>query len=198
MVLEIKEPDMNCYPFRRRRLYLAITVPYLAVLVSVFLFLLLAAENRKRHGNSSIIGILFLAFYLGMCYFQSYCCACLECPYVGEFCPAIAGIYPANLIARARFGDGGGLIRSRRKLKNQASMAGACWGCMMVLPLYHLGKRNTILAAGYALAHGLYYICQGLLVCPACSIRDTCPGGALQAMVLDRRGQANPPTGPVE
>lgn len=193
MVLEIKEPDMSCYPYRRKGLYLAIVIPYLAVLTSVFFFLLF----KKRHGEKAVVGqkdkmrfvpgLVYLAFYLGMCYFQAYCCACQECPYIGEFCPAIAGIYPANILARMKYGDREKIkemIKSEKKLKTDAALATICWGGIMVFPLYWLAKRSALLAAGYVFVHAVYYLFHGLIICPVCAIRDTCPGGQLQARVL--------------
>lgn len=190
MVLEIKEPDISCYPFRRKGLYFAIVIPYLAVLVSVFFFLLSGKDpESKRTMIRSAPALAYLALYLGMCYFQAYCCACQECPYIGEFCPAIAGIYPANILTKIKYGDREmirAMDKSEKKLKNQASLTGICWGGIMVLPLPWLTKRSVLLAVAYVLVQAVYYLFQGLMICPVCSIRDTCPGGTLQAIVLEK------------
>jgi hypothetical protein len=184
--MEIKQPDRSCYPFARRGLYLAIVIPYLAVLVAVLLFLLL---GKTRDGGARRLrlfpAMIFVALYVGLCHFQSYCCACLECPYVGEFCPAIAGIYPANVIAGARYRESG-VVRSERKLEEQAALAGACWGAMMLFPLPWLARKRRSYALGYLAAHAVYYMFHGLAICPACSIRESCPGGKLQTVVLGR------------
>ena len=192
MVLEIKKPDMSCYPFRRKGIYLAIVLPYLAVLISVFFFLLLKKEPIRRAavGRRSrtrlVPGLVYLSLYLGMCYFQAYCCACQECPYVGEFCPAIAGIYPGNILARVKYGKG--IVKSEKRLRANASLASACWGGLMLFPLPWLAKRSVSYAVGYSLVHAVYYLFHGLAVCPVCAIRDTCPGGMLQARVLGEIG----------
>lgn len=191
MVLEIREPDMSCYPYRRKGLYLAIVLPYLAVLVSVLFHLLFGrrqgepgmAGERERTG--SVCGMVYLGLYLGMCYFQAYCCACQECPYIGEFCPAIAGIYPGNMLAKIKYANDG-IVKSERALRTNATLASACWVGIMVLPIRRLAKRSTVLAVGYALVHAAYYLFHGLTVCPVCAVRDTCPGGMLQARVLNR------------
>jgi hypothetical protein len=122
-----------------------------------------------------------------MCYFQAYCCACQECPYIGEFCPAITGIYPANILARMKYGDKEelrGMVKSERKLETDATLAAICMGGTIVFPLYWLAKRSAFLAAGYIFVSAVYYLFHFLGVCPVCAIRDTCPGGQLQAIVL--------------
>ena len=187
MVLDIKEPDMSCYPYRRKGLYMLIAIPYVAVLVSVFLYLLTKKEPGSRVGRRLAPALVYLSFYLGMCYFQAYCCACQECPYIGEFCPAIAGIYPANILARNKYGDREEIRemeKSQRRLRVNAALATLCWGGIMVFPLRRLAKRGASLAAGYLFVHAVYYLFHGLTICPACAIRDTCPGGQLQARVL--------------
>ena len=187
MVLDIKEPDMSCYPYRRKGLYLLIAIPYVAVLASVFLYLLLRKEPGRKDGRSLVPAMVYLSFYLGMCYFQAYCCACQECPYIGEFCPAIAGIYPANILARMKYGNREAIKemeKSQRRLKRDAALATICWGGIMVFPLHRLAKRSALFAAGYLFVHAVYYLFHGLMICPVCAIRDTCPGGQLQARVL--------------
>lgn len=183
MVLEIEEPDMSLYPFRRMGAYLLIVVPYAILMAAAFVFLLLEGVGGKagrKKPASALPALVYLAFYLGMCYFQAYCCRCQECPYVGEKCPAIAGIYPANLLAGFLYGES--TAKSERRLRAYATLAGLCWGGIIVFPLYRLAKRNRALAAGYLAAHAVYYSLHGLLICPACAIKDTCPGGTLQRM----------------
>jgi hypothetical protein len=191
VALETAGPDMSCYPFRRKKLYLAIVIPYVAVLAAVFFYLLVSKDpggrSAARTGRCYLRGLTYLAFYLGMCYFQAYCCACQECPYIGEFCPALAGIYPANILARMKYGKKGA-IKSEEAFKANATAAAFCWGGMMLFPLPRLARRSAVLAAAYLLVHALYYLAHGLILCPVCSIRDTCPGGMLQSMVLKQEG----------
>jgi len=183
---------MSCYPFTRRKLYLAIVIPYVAVLAAVFFYLLAGKGRREREesagaGRRFLPGLTFLALYLGMCYFQAYCCACQDCPYIGEFCPALAGIYPANILARMKYGDKG-VVKSEESFKANATAAAFCWGGMMLFPLPRLARRSAILAAAYVSVHAVYYLLHGLTLCPVCAIRDTCPGGKLQSIVLKREG----------
>jgi len=191
--LETAKPDMSCYPFKRKKLYLAIVIPYVAVLAAVFFYLLTGKDSRKQETSAAgasrryLPGLTFLAFYLGMCYFQAYCCACQDCPYVGEFCPALAGIYPANALARMKYGDKR-VAKSEGAFKANATAAAFCWGGMMLFPLPRLARRSAKLAAAYVSVHAVYYLLHGLVLCPVCAIRDTCPGGKLQAMILKREG----------
>jgi hypothetical protein len=191
VALEIAEPDMSCYPYRRKKSYLAIVLPYVAVLATVFFYLLTTRGPREREASSAGAGrrylpaLTYLAFYLGMCYFQAYCCACQDCPYIGEFCPALAGIYVANPLARMEYGDKRA-VKSERAFKANATAAALCWGGLMLFPLPWLARRNARLAAGYMLVHAVYYLMHGLILCPVCAIRDTCPGGKLQSMLLKR------------
>jgi hypothetical protein len=191
LVMEIMEPDMSCYPFRRKKLYLAIILPYVAVLAAVFFYLLARKDPRAREMDASgasagrryVPGLIYMGLYLAMCYFQAYCCACQDCPYIGEFCPAIAGIYPANPLARLKYGEKG-IVKSEEAFKANATAAALCWGGMMLFPLPWLARRSVKLAAGYVLLHAVYYLLHGLILCPVCAIRDTCPGGMLQSVVL--------------
>jgi hypothetical protein len=193
VALENAGPDMSCYPFRRKKLYLAIVIPHVAVLAAVFFYLLTGKDSRKKKASAAgagrryLPGLAYLAFYLGMCYFQAYCCACQDCPYIGEFCPALAGIYPANTLARMKYGDKGA-VKSEDAFKANATAAAFCWGGMILFPLPWLARRSAILAIAYVLVHAVNYLLHGLILCPVCAIRDTCPGGILQAMVLKQKG----------
>ena len=193
MAASIAEPDMCCYPYPRKKSYLAIVFPYVAVLAAVFVHLLTARSHRGREagpvgaGRRYLPAFTYLAFYLGMCYFQSYCCACQDCPYIGEFCPALAGIYPANPMARMKYGDEGA-ASSQRAFKANAAAAALCWGGLMLFPLPWLARRSARLAAVYVLVHAVYYLLHGLILCPVCAIRNTCPGGKLQAALLHGSG----------
>ncbi|MGD2105904.1 MAG: hypothetical protein PVJ55_12410, partial [Anaerolineae bacterium] len=84
------KPDLSCVPYRRKGLYLALTVPLLLLMTVVGVYL--GAINPLLPGA-------FVLFYLSTSFFQAYCCAYQECPYVGGFCPAVIGIMPASLLA---------------------------------------------------------------------------------------------------
>ncbi len=173
MSAEIK-PDMSCVPFRRKRLYFALTIPYLLLLTLVFVYL---------WTFSLVLTVVFLSLYLATCYFQTYCCAYQDCPYVGGFCPAIAGIMPASVLTKLIYSRRK-IVKSKRSFELHATLASICWLGLIVLPLFWIVKLGTASAAGYLAFHAVYYVIFGLTICPACATRRTCPGGKLQSIVL--------------
>jgi len=173
------KPDMSCVPYRRKGLYLVLTVPFLALLVSVLVYLWM---------YSFILSLAFTLFYFEMCYFQVYCCAYQDCPYVGGFCPAIVGIIPANLLAKFVYSNKK-IVRSKKAFELYATLAFIGWLGLIVFPLFWIAKLGIAFVVGYVACHVVYYVIFGLTICPACAIRHTCPGGKLQSIVLkeDRR-----------
>lgn len=167
------KPDMSCVPYQRRGLYLALTIPFVLLLIAVTVYL--ATVNV-------ILSVLFIALYLGMCGFQAYCCAYQECPYIEGFCPAVAGIVPSSWLARWFYGQRE-VIKSKRTFEVQAILAISCWLGLILLPLWWIYQRSLPWVVGYLSFHAIYYILFGLTICPACAIRKTCPGGKLQALV---------------
>ena len=168
------KPDMSCVPYRRKGVYLVLTVPLVLLLISVAVYL-----GTVRF----ILAVVFVALYVGMCYFQAYCCAYQECPYVDGFCPAIVGIVPAGRLARWLYGRRR-VVKSKAAFETQAALAFGCWMGLVFFPLWWIAKRSVPLAVGYVVLHAVYYVIFGLTICPACAIRGTCPGGKLQSIVL--------------
>ena len=106
-------PDMSCVPYRRKGAYYLFTIPMLALLVAVLGYLWTL---------SFVLALVFLSFYLTMSIFQAYCCVYQDCPYVGEFCPALLGIMPASLLAKRIYGRRP-IIKSRRSFEMHALIA---------------------------------------------------------------------------
>jgi hypothetical protein len=169
-------PDMSCVPYRRRGLYLTVTVPFFVLLVVVSAYL---------WTFSVALSIVFASFYFAMCYFQAYCCAYQDCPYIGGFCPGIAGIMPASALAKHIYSNRE-ITRSRRAFQAHVALALAGWLGLIVFPLFWLAKLGVWSAIGYVACHAVYYAVFGLTVCPMCAIRNTCPGGRLQSVVHRR------------
>ncbi len=167
------KPDMSCVPYRRKGLYLALTVPLLALYLSVLVYL-------SRF--SILLSIAFLGLYLAMCYFQTYCCAYQECPYVGGFCPAIAGIMPASILAKVIYGRKK-IVKSKRSFEIHATLATLALLGLIIFPLFWIARLGTTFAVAYVACHVVYYLVFGLTVCPVCAIRRTCPGGKFQSLV---------------
>jgi hypothetical protein len=169
----VPEPDRRCVPYRRRGWYWTLTGPFLAVLVLVLIRL------WTVHPGLSIVMLLL---YLLTCVFQAYCCAYQECPYIGGFCPAIAGIVPASFFARWLF-RGKRPSGSRRRFGAYVTLAILSWLCLIVLPVPWITRLGGFLAVGYVALHALYTVVFFLTVCPACAIRHICPGGNFQTRI---------------
>ena len=171
--------DMSCVPYQRKWLYLLLTIPFLSLLISVFIYL---------WTFSFILPIVFLLFYLAMCCFQAYCCAYQDCPYVGEFCPAVIGIFPANLITGSLY-SGKEIVKSKKTFDLHATLAIVGWLGLVGFPLNWIAKLDPSLAVGYVISHMVYAVVFGLTICPVCAIRDTCPGGKFHKFVSRLRAR---------
>ena len=120
---------------------------------------------------------------------QSYCCHYQDCPYVGGFCPAVAGIVPASLIAK---------IWQKLKVKKSkiAFEILATFGALMLLalivfPLYWLFIYHIAAFIGFLVGIIVYAFAFLLSICPACAIRDTCPGGKASTGLISLRKKAS-------
>ena len=164
------QPDLSCVPFPKKTLYMLLTVPLLLVLVLVFVYLWTC---------SPLLSLIFLLLFLAVCYFQAYCCAYQECPYIGRFCPAIVGIMPASFFAKFIYGEKK-IVKSGRRFRINIALATISWLALAIFPLFWILRAHVLLAAGYLACHLAYSLVFFLTICPVCAIRNTCPGGKLQ------------------
>jgi hypothetical protein len=171
--------DMSCVPYRRKGLYLVLTVPFLVLLALIFCYL---------WTYSFVLSLVFGLLYLSTSFFQAYCCAYQDCPYVGGFCPAVIGIMPASLIAKVIYGNRE-IVKSKERFELYATLAIISWLGLVAFPLFWLAKLGLAFAVGYVVYHVVYTVIFGLTICPACAIRDICPGGKFQNWVRQRRGE---------
>ena len=167
--------DIKCVPYEKRVHYLALTGVLFVVQGLVFLYLWIFTP---------ILSFVMVALYLVTSYFQSYCCAYQDCPYVGEFCPAVSGIYVGNILAKRLYPED--TPKSERKFKTYKNLGILFWLLMAFFPLYWVYLLGLQYALGYFAFHLGYYLVFGLTICPSCAIRNTCPGGALQKQVLNK------------
>ena len=163
------QPDMSCVPYRRKGLYFLLTIPFLLLLVAVFVYL---------WAFSPILSLVFAGFYAMTCFFQAYCCAYQDCPYVGGFCPAVAGIMPASLLAKLLYGQGR-ITKSKRMFERQATLGVIGLLGMAFFPVFWIAKLGLLFAIGYVAYHAVNYVVFLFTICPACAIRHICPGGKL-------------------
>ena len=128
------------------------------------------------------LALIFFSFYILGCVFQAYCCAYQDCPYIGGWCPGLAGIIPASRIARMLYG------KTIKKTTKRFALFGTLAFCSLiglgVFPLYWLGQRAAWLAVAYFVLNLAYYTLFLMTVCPVCAIRNTCPGGKCHQLVL--------------
>jgi hypothetical protein len=132
-------PDISCVPFAKKKIYYLLTIPFLVLLVATFIYLWTI--------HVGLAPILF-SFYVLACVFQAYCCAYQDCPYIGGWCPGVAGIIPASRIARMLYG------KSIKKTPMRFALFGTIAFCSLVgsgvFPFYWLAQRATWLAvAGF-------------------------------------------------
>lgn len=160
-------PDLSCYPYRRKAWYLILTLPFLLLMTAIAIYLW-AASPFLTLGMLILFGLTCLG--------QAYCCAHQDCPYIGGFCPAVIGIMPAAWIAKVLYKDRP-VEKSQARFNRNVTFAMTGWIGLVVLPLYWLAEPGIGFAAGYVAAHVVYAAIFGLTVCPACAIRNTCPGG---------------------
>ncbi|MBN1574781.1 MAG: hypothetical protein JW984_16415 [Deltaproteobacteria bacterium] len=171
------KPDMSYFPYRRKKLYLLMTVPLLLIYILVFIYL---------WSINFILSLIFLSLYLIMCFFMAYCCVYQDCPYVGGFCPGAAGLMPASILAKLICGNRK-IVKSKWMFDINASTAFLAFLGMPFFPLYWLAKLGIVYAIGYFLIHLVYYLVFLLKICEVCAIKHICPGGRFRDKVFKGR-----------
>ena len=159
--------DKNCQKkqFPRKTLYLALTVPMLALYFAIAVFLWQ-------------VGVLFFAiycaFFMLVSLFQGYVCVHWQCPYIGRFAPCVGGFcLPASQIARL-FKN---VKRSEKTYNIIVNLAYVSFFGVILFPLYFLYRENFLLALLYVAIVGVYAAGFLLFICPICETRYVCPGG---------------------
>jgi hypothetical protein len=155
----------DCIPYKRKLLYLLLTVPIIILYLLIILYL--------WEINKLVFTIYCSLFILGIL-FQSYCCAYQSCPYIGKFCPGLGGfIVPASVVAL--------LLKKVKKVKALfdlfASLGFICLLGIIILPVYFIYRLGVNLLIFYSIIVISYNILFLLFICPFCAIRDTCPAG---------------------
>lgn len=169
-------PDLTCVPYRRKGLYFTLTIPMILAFVVVLAYL------GTYH---PILAFIFFSLYLMTCIFQAYCCAYQECPYIGKFCPAVAGITPSNLIAKFLYGSGL-MNKSKRLFETHALIASATLFGMMIFPIYWIAKIGIGWTVAYIVFVIVYLLTFTLTICPVCAIRGSCPAGKIHNLFYNQ------------
>jgi hypothetical protein len=163
----------NCVPYRRRALYLLLTLPM------IVLYAVIAAYLWRV---SLAFFIVYLGLFVVVAFAQSYVCVYLQCPYVGRFAPCVGGFcLPSSRIARW-FKNA---KRSEGIYNVVVTVAFAAFLGIILLPIYFLILRSVVYLLAYLGIVLLYAI--GFLgwICPVCGTRHVCPGGQASTQLIE-------------
>lgn len=157
--------DQECVPFRRKTLYLLLTVPMMAMYVAIAV--LLWQVNIVAF---AVYCALFPIVALG----QSYACVYWECPYVGRFAPCVGGFcLPSSQIARLLKN----VRRSERTYNVAVTVAFLALLGIAVLPVPFLYGQGLVYLLAYLGIVVVYAVAFLWWICPVCATRQVCPGG---------------------
>ena len=157
--------ENECVPYKRKPLYLALTMP--------MIFLYIAIAVLLWH-----INVVFFAVYVSLfvlvALFMSYVCVYWRCPYVGKFAPCVGGFcLPSSQIAR--------LLKKAKRSETQynvfLTLAYASFFGIIFFPMYFLYTQGILYLLGYIGIVAIYGVAFTLLICPVCGTRHVCPGG---------------------
>mgnify|MGYP006290577461 CR=1 FL=1 len=148
-----------------KTLYWLLTAP-------IFLLYIGAAAAISRFGWLPL-GV-YLAFFPLVALGQSTACVEFECPYLDTFAPCAAGFcLPAKWIARFYAGH----KLPTWLFKIGITTAELAFFGIILYPLVFLYRLGISFLAAYLLAVLVYAGFFLLRICPACAIRNICPGG---------------------
>ena len=167
--------DHKCVPYKRKPLYLFLTVPMIVMYIAIAVFLWQ-------------INILFFALYASLfvlvALFMSYVCVYWECPYVGKFAPCVGGFcLPSSQIAR--------LFKKAKRSENRynifLTLAYASFFGIILYPIYFLFMHSISLLLVYIVVVIIYGSLFTLFICPLCATRHICPGGQAAVKIQEKR-----------
>jgi hypothetical protein len=155
----------DCVPYRRKTLYLLLTIPMIGLYIGIAVLLWQA---------SAIAFVVYCALFVVVAISQSYVCVYWQCPYVGRFAPCVGGFcLPSSQIARL-FKNA---KRSEGSYNKAVSAAFAGLVGIIVLPIYFLYQQNALYLLAYL---GIVLVYAALFlwfICAVCATRHVCPGG---------------------
>ena len=116
--------------------------------------------------------IILIALYVITNIFQTGCC--VGCPYRGNYCPALCGVYLGKIFSII-------LYKTRRFepnfFKKNAKAAEITILVMALYPLYWVIKSGWYLVPIYFLLIIAHFLLFMSTQCEKCSYNTTCPGG---------------------
>ena len=129
---------------------------------------------------SVILALILVILFLVTNLFQAGCC--VGCPYQGEYCPALCGVYLGNILS--------GILYKNRKFNQDFFNRNAQWGELLLVltilfPVYWIVRTSWLLMPVYFLLLIAHFLLFMPTQCENCSYNTTCPGG--KAWLVCRR-----------
>jgi hypothetical protein len=149
---------------RKDKLFYALSlIPFLIVFVGTAVLLASYSIN---------LVVVLVGLYLLANIFQAGCC--VGCPYRGEYCPALCGVYLGNLLS--------GILYKNRQFEEGFFKRNAAAGGTMVLvltlyPLYWVYQTGWYLVPIYLALVAAHFALFMPTQCEKCGYKTTCPGG---------------------
>lgn len=160
----MKDPDKTCVPCRRKTLYWVLVTPILLAVILVFIGL---------WRFSPLLSFIFLGIWLLANVFEGYCCADLQCPYVGKWCHPVGGFLLSSLIYKIFFFNR--LKKSKEGLNMFMELSStAIILVLIVFPIFWLIKLSLIYAIAYPTLWVVYAIAHICLICAICPVGQIC------------------------
>jgi hypothetical protein len=117
-----------------------------------------------------------VALYVLGAFFQAGCC--IGCPYRGRYCPALFGIFLANVISARLYRD---REFDQKTFNRNAALAETVVTIIAVLCAVLLFTIHWALAAGFLALGVIHVVLVFRQICPRCSYNRICPGGQAAA-----------------
>jgi hypothetical protein len=167
----------NCVPYRRKGLYLALTLPMMALYVVVAAYLWTVGV---------VFAVLYIAFFVLVAAAQAYVCVYWQCPYVGRFAPCVGGFcLPSSQIAKLYRN----VKRSEGTYNLALTLAFVSFSAIILFPVYFLYQLGLLYLLAYLGIVVAYALCFLLFICPVCATRHVCPGGQTAVRLRELMGQ---------
>jgi hypothetical protein len=157
--------ENECVPYKRKFLYLALTIPMIALYIAIAVLL---------WRINVVIFVVYVSLFVLVAFFMSYVCVYWRCPYIGKFAPCVGGFcLPSSQIARL-FKQA---KRSESRYKVFLTLAYASFFGIILFPTYFLYVQSIAYLLGYIGIVFVYWLAFTLFICPVCGTRHVCPGG---------------------
>ncbi len=166
----------DCVPYKRKSLYLTLTIPMIAMYIAIAIFL---------WKISVVLLAVYVSLFVFVALFMSYVCVYWQCPYIGKFAPCVGGFcLPSSQIARV-FKNA---KRSESRYNTFLTLAYVCFFGIILFPIYFLYLHSIVLLLAYIGIVVVYGSVFTLFVCPVCGTRHICPGGQAAVKLREKIG----------